>query len=251
MNKLVKILSILVVTGMSLIFITSCKDDEKDPINPGSGDFVINGKVITEKTINADNTLQAREDEETVNEETVNKEVVGESKVENKSFSIKLRAPQNLLPYSGFEDIPSGITVSNPNARVVISFLRLNNAGTSPIGKDFLICAQSLPEVEVGQDIDLMKEAILCVYVYASEAVKIKGDIEEEGDSFLYDLDLKKGWNIALMQKASDDNEGSVFKTINSVPSGYNWYLFSDIFTAKWSEKDNQMIQTLNISKLF
>ncbi len=234
MNTTIKKLSILLLAGMALFSVNSCGDKDKDKYvePPKPKVFAITGTVSTEKTINANNTIQAVTD---IEDETF--DIVGTSSIKNKKFSIPLGIPKVLMPIN-LDGFPETISIDNPKAKIAIcSMLQLLNGGTMPpsdeMPMDMLMCSNEKPQIDFEGGYSEPENTI--VYMYVDSNLKIKGSFKDEaGDEVEYqvimNLDLKKGWNIVKMVTKPEKSEAI---SLTTVPSDYKWYLMSDfVFSA-------------------
>ncbi len=228
MKTSIKTMSILIFSLVSLLFISSCGDDDKEKQKEQEiiENSNIKGIVFTEKTIKVGNTLRA-----IVGTDSGEGEVVGTSTVEDKKFSLSLNTP-TLLSDNLFEEVPEGVTVSNPDAKTaVFSTLELLKGGTVPMDEeDILMCSDQAPKLNT--ETSEITFTSMIVHVYANANVTIKGEYveaimdNEENTNLKVNVSLKKGWNIVAYKI---DKENAEIMSLSEISANYKWYLLSDV----------------------
>ncbi|MDR1347065.1 MAG: hypothetical protein LBJ63_01350 [Prevotellaceae bacterium] len=117
------------------------------------------------------------------------------------------------------ETIPDGVTVTNPNAKILgINFLFAFKSGNQ-IGR-----------FEYGYEID-DSHSTLVWYVYADRDVSITGSYSYIADdpsstkySYSYNFSLKKGWNEhCTIYGYSEEDKESTTSLSNTKPNGLKW----------------------------
>ncbi len=267
MKKLAFISNVLLLVGIFSVFTTSCKKDKTipEPV-PVSEMFKIGGLVVTQQPILPDNMLQAAITVEKTADSTtlVSKEVIGTSKIEpNKRFEMQLNTPMHLY---NFEEILNNtemvsfvpedmhVNISNPNAKTALlsmlefhrgeicNRLSLNDSISPDNIDDLLVCADAISILNE-------QKAKIIMYMYVNQDVKIEGEGVMEVDApIIFDLDLKKGWNIILltipMPKDEDkDNITTTVESIAQVPATCSWFMLGDILTLEKQKLCEKFIQ--------
>jgi hypothetical protein len=120
-------------------------------------------------------------------------------------------------------EVPDGITVSNPNAKIRAVFLNAYMANGRQVGY-FLHGSENC----------------MSILVYANEDVSITGsytesetyDLDEDGvyeTTYTYiekdNIHLKKGWNMMYVKETEKENNTSESEITTTVPSDAKWYL--------------------------
>ncbi len=227
MKTSIKTMSILLFSLVSLLFISSCGDDDKEKQKEKEiiENSSIKGTIFTEKTIKSGNILKA-----IAGTDSGEGEVVGTSTVKDKKFSLSLSTPTNLSD-NLFGDAPEGVTVSNPDAKTAsFSSLELLKGGTMPMSdEDILMCSDQAPKLNT-ETLGIAFTNIV-MYVYADANVTIKGEYveaimdNEENTNVKVNISLKKGWNI-VVYKINEENAEAM--SLSEIPANYKWYLLSD-----------------------
>ncbi len=268
MKKIVFVSSVLLLVGIFSVFVTSCKKDKTipEPV-PATKVFKIAGLVVTEQPILPDNMLQAAITiTKTADSMTlVSKEVVGISKIApNKRFEMRLNTPMYL--YS-FEELLSNtemvsfvpedmhVNISNPNAKIALlpmlefyrgercNRLSLNDSIGSDDIDDLLVCADAISVINE-------QKAKVIMYMYANQDVNIEGEGVMEVDApVIFDLDLKKGWNIILLTIPMPEDEAKdettiTIESIAQVPATCSWFTLGE--TIGYKQEQNKIYQELS-----
>jgi outer membrane murein-binding lipoprotein Lpp len=117
-------------------------------------------------------------------------------------------------------DMPDGITVSDPQAK---------GCGIELIGYK---STQKLGEFQYAltNDKEALNEGL---YVYADKNITIKGSYSETSwgitAKLVYDLSLKKGWNLVYMQTtASEADLSATVKFSNEKITGLKWFFIEE-----------------------
>ncbi len=228
MKANIKAMSFLVLSLISLFFISSCGDDDKEKQEEQEiiGNLNVRGVIFTERTIKAGNTLRA-----IVGTPSGEGEVVGTSTVEGKKFSLSLSTPTHLYG-DFFGEVPEGVTISNPDVKTaVFSALELLGGGSMmPDDEDILMCSDQAPKWN--SETFEVTFSNMALYVYADANVTIKGEyvdtsmVNEEGSNVKVNVSLKKGWNIML---SKNNEENAEVMSLSDLPANYKWYLLGDV----------------------
>ncbi len=262
MKKLAFISNVLLLVGIFSVFATSCKKDKTTPEpTPASKVFKIGGPVVTQQAILPNNTLQAAITiKKTADSMTlVSKEVIGTSKIEpNKRFEMQLNTPMHLYNFEDFihnmvmvSFVSEETHISNPNAKTALlpmlefykgdssNRISLNDSITPD---NFLIRADAISALNE-------KKLKVFMYMYADQDVKMEGTgTVNTNKQVIFDLDLKKDWNIILLTIpiAEDDDKDDTAITIETttdVSLTSSWFMLGDILTLEKQKLCEKFIQ--------
>ncbi len=253
MNRVIRKIGVLALMSMSLLFVSSCRDKDKDNDPPKPMDASkINGTVFTEKSINANNTLQAVTEIVKENEEDI-EEILGSTTIKDKKFSLSLSTPKHLEEGSIKDNLGTleGVNISNPDVKIIsLGALELLNGGTMPSSsKDFVFCSNELPKLDTTIGGITIKNIV--VYMYSDSDVTIKGTAtpnEDETVKVNFDLSLKKGWNLVLNREKENSDREVI--NISSIPANYKWYLLGDLMYPNTNTGNKKMPSLKNMPKV-
>ena len=194
-------------------------------------------------TVETDMTLYARWDEEDGNNSiTVSGTIFGEyatwdevrvsfdreqtwaitTPIQNEEFSLILPKPDaNLFELLTDDIFPEEITVSNNTTKIFEIVIRAFKGSTK----------SHYPLLLMGES---SKGLCMVSWLYADQDVDITGSYtNEEGDRYIYDVKLKKGWNVWLSYESKTFNEYGIWTgkitmnyeigEIEDIPVGAKW----------------------------
>lgn len=236
---------ILITLAIGLFLFSCDKSDDKEPEIKGG--FKIEGTIVTNKTIHADNTIQALMEDFDDEEETDIENSVGSDKVKDKAFSITVQIPDNFLKSVSLEKLRKEagknlIRLESKNTEIKAGFvyiLKLLKSGTTIVNFDsVMLCTnEGVTGTNTKGDTEwIIPHGIMYFYSDADFVYyKSKGAFQETAGytPSIYKLDVKKGWNLIKIDTEFTDGQGiecTTLETINKIPQGYEWRLISDLF---------------------
>lgn len=260
---------------MAMVFaLFSCNDSDDDDNNnngedPTTDGFRIEGTIVTDKTIAANNAIKALMEDYGADEDDDTGEIlVGSSTVNNKSFSIAVDNPDAELvdfPLSELtEEFGSYITqMECENSSIKtggIASLALTNSGTSIVGFDAtMLCTdeaitvtyssggESITEWFIPHSIGFFYSNADFTYYKSREAPE---DLDPDEVATVYELQLTQGWNLVKVDHEYTTDSGivcSTLKSIDEVPQGYEWRLASDLFPETFNSERINNINNNNL----
>ncbi len=110
------------------------------------------------------------------------------------------------LSLDDMENLPEGVTADATDVKTVrVDFIGMD-ADDEQLGKYFI-----------------EGDNIYANYLYSNKAVKVTGESElENGDIMVYDLDLKKGWNL-VFEMDEDEDDVTTTTITNTKPGNIAW----------------------------
>jgi predicted small secreted protein len=231
-KKMKKILLLMIVAIATSVF-TACDKGDDGGGSSVSTDGSISGKLkLVEASWNEDYTdvsyiLKGDVTDEideiwAVMESGDNEIVLGKYPVSNGEFSFKIPVPDDNYLYSIYdEDMPSGLTISDPTVKAgYVDFEAYKNGQ--------YVCSIERITSDLSDDVGIE-------YMYTSKDVKITGTFVEndEGETYNneYNVSFKKGWNTIVSKTTEKENAHTNKFTANDEPSGMIWV------AEKWNNK--------------
>lgn len=246
MKTSTKFLVLALLIGSTFVACKKDKDDETKPNPSPTQGYTITGEIDTEKTINPSNSMQALVDDFGNESETTSSIKVGNSKVIDKDFSITLRNPDAELINTKADSIRQHKYVTlfecsqNYIKGATLGSLHINNSGTSIANIDVTILSTSeiIHTVSGGAEEWIAPHTIAYFYSNADfvlhKSMEQGDDIPEDGDPSIYNLDMKKGWNMMRIdwEYTADSIRYVKLSSITQIPEGqnYKWRLATDLY---------------------
>ncbi len=161
-------------------------------------------------------------------------EIMTKSDIKDNKFSLELKKPT--IPLVKISDILKGenITISNKDAKIVaVENLKVKKKDNDKFLGNLQYIKSNLKDILEKQDdekIDIAKISSIA-FLYVDRDVKITGTtIYEQAENIetIFNLNLKKGWNIIKTTRIKNYNTGvekEESTVLSKMPTDYTWYL--------------------------
>jgi hypothetical protein len=208
MKKILKIIaSTLAIAAFAATIVSCGKDDDDGPNNEAIQNNAIT--IVVENGggygMNFVGSLVG-----CVVKLEVGSQTLAEALFGTNGFTLKLPVNVNtsLLGEIGGDEIPQGLTVSNPKVKMVTTWLRIYRSGER-IGEFY-------------HGVGEWKGYA----VYADGNVNITGSFTDNVGKWTFNAQLKKGWNVLYEKVIEKENRNeNEYEAITRVPEGASWRL--------------------------